>query len=325
MGRCFYSGKASKGRALCNIPVNSHSWRAPSQANPGFLCGKIIDGFYEVHLGAKNGVKAQNYEFKVAKMDSTHGGSYSNWMRNICAKYDMKPVCDHPSYCKNDQNALYIGQSSHLAHGNIRDNTKYHASGWNVIKDKWAGLCSYTGTANHNKDRNLWNKALCNMPANSHSWQLPSQANPGFMCGRVMESASTLKTGSSLDKLLAKVRQCRSAGFTVNLGKVPSGGGVGGHRRLQDVYTGSSCSSKILPHRIQAFEAACCPNGNKDCPGGVPKKCTAECAVVYDPFYSACKKNFPRRSQKNMIKVLKECAAIPTAPVAKAIKASGCH
>ena len=34
-GLCGYCGKASKGRALCNIPINSHSWRTPAQANPG--------------------------------------------------------------------------------------------------------------------------------------------------------------------------------------------------------------------------------------------------------------------------------------------------
>jgi hypothetical protein len=99
-------------------------------------------------------------------------------MIKACSKYDMKPVCDHPSYCKNDKNALYLGQSSHIADKSIRDKANYHASGWSVIKDKWTGLCSYTGSAAHSSDRNLWNKALCNIPVNSNTWKLPSEVNP---------------------------------------------------------------------------------------------------------------------------------------------------
>jgi hypothetical protein len=178
VGRCMYTGTSGKTKALCNIPVNTHSWRTPAQANPGFLCAKVVDGFYEVHLGAKNGVPAATYEFKIANMDRLSGGSYSSQMIKACSKYDMKPVCDHPSYCKNDKNALYLGQSSHIADKSIRDKANYHASGWSVIKDKWTGLCSYTGSAAHSSDRNLWNKALCNIPVNTHAWKLPSEVNP---------------------------------------------------------------------------------------------------------------------------------------------------
>ena len=28
----------------------------------------------------------------------------------------MKPVCDHPNYCKSDKEALYIGQTHHMSH-----------------------------------------------------------------------------------------------------------------------------------------------------------------------------------------------------------------
>ena len=39
-GLCSYCNKANQGMALCNIPVNSHSWKKPQQYNPGFMCGR---------------------------------------------------------------------------------------------------------------------------------------------------------------------------------------------------------------------------------------------------------------------------------------------
>ena len=70
-------------------------------------------------LGAKNGVPAQTYRFQMVKA-STTSGKYSDIMINDCKKIGMKPVCDHPSYCKTDKNAVYIGQTHHLAHGGHR-------------------------------------------------------------------------------------------------------------------------------------------------------------------------------------------------------------
>lgn len=134
------------------------------------------------------------------------------------------------------------------------------------------------------------------------------------MCGRLAEDSSNLKKGSSLDKLLARVRLCRKAGTQVSL----DGGGSGHRRRMQTGYTGSSCSRKILPHRIADYNAACCPHGATSCPNGMPKSCSAECAAVYDPFYAACKKNFPKSSKKNMQTLLGMCAKVPTAPIAGA-------
>jgi hypothetical protein len=146
----------------------------------------------------------------------------------------------------------------------------------------------------------------------------------GFMCGRLGENPSSLKKGSTIDKLLARVRACRKAGTAVDIGGGTASGG--GHRRLQagKPYTGSSCSRSILPHRIADYNAACCPQGATSCPKGMPLKCTAECALVYDPFYAACKQNFPRASQKNMKSLLGMCGKVPTAPVAAALKKSHC-
>jgi hypothetical protein len=40
-GLCSYTAAARGDYALCNIPVNTQSWRNPGQYNPGFVCGKI--------------------------------------------------------------------------------------------------------------------------------------------------------------------------------------------------------------------------------------------------------------------------------------------
>ena len=98
-------------------------------------------------------------------------------MREVCNDLGMKPVCDHPSYCRNDGLSLWIGQSSHLSHKGTRNNNNYSPGGFAAIRDRWNGLCVYTNNARGNY-------ALCNIPINSHAWRHPGQWNPGFMCGR---------------------------------------------------------------------------------------------------------------------------------------------
>ena len=127
-------------------------------------------------LGAKNGVLANTYTFRVTTASST-SGSYSSIMIKDCAKHGMKPVCDYPGYCKNDNAALYIGQTYHIAYAPYRNINSYFPSGWSSIKDKWSGLCVYVAKANGNY-------ALCNQPTNSHAWRQASQSK-NFMCGKV--------------------------------------------------------------------------------------------------------------------------------------------
>ena len=146
------------------------------------LCGDT--GFITVALGAHNGVRAHNYVFKIAKLKRPTYASYSSQMIRACSKLSMKPVCDHPSYCRADDKALYIGNDNHIAYKPHRNTLKYHAKGWERIKDKWVGLCSYTGSAGGSKDQNAKNGALCNIPVNTHSWKSAKAANVGFMCGR---------------------------------------------------------------------------------------------------------------------------------------------
>ena len=47
----------------------------------------------------------QYFEFKEVKL-STRFGSYSALMIAACAKYGMKPVCDHPRFCQWDDSTI---------------------------------------------------------------------------------------------------------------------------------------------------------------------------------------------------------------------------
>ena len=80
----------------------------------------------------------------------------------------MKPICDYPSYCKNDASALYIGQTSHIAYKPYRSNTSYMPSGFEKVKSMWDGLCSYTANANGNNDTSSTSNG---MVALSKNWR----------------------------------------------------------------------------------------------------------------------------------------------------------
>ena len=106
-----------------------------------------------------------------------------------CSKYGMKPVCDHPTYCKNDKAALYLGQAGHIAYPPHRNTDSYFPSGWSSIKSHWTGLCSYTA-------KGKGNYALCNIPTSSHAWVSPgSSLRRDFICGRWAEVSFRAKLG----------------------------------------------------------------------------------------------------------------------------------
>jgi len=159
-----------------------NSWTRGGQAVAYYVEGEG-DGSspFVVSLGAKNGAKGGRYEFRVVKASST-SGKYQDIMIKECSKYGMKPVCDHPHYCKSDSKALYIGQTHHIAYPGHRNNNGYFPSNWNTVARKWDGLCSYT--AHHGAPR-----ALCNVPSNTHSWQY-AKDQPKFVCGKVAGAAS---------------------------------------------------------------------------------------------------------------------------------------
>ena len=128
------------------------------------------------------GLPARTYEFRITKL-SSNSGSYSKNMISECKDFGMKPVCEHRAWCQNDKNSLYIGQNSYLAHGYYRryrwsSYSRWFPTGFANIRNRWNGLCAYTGNANRNY-------AVCNVPSNGYQWRHPGQYNPGFVCGRV--------------------------------------------------------------------------------------------------------------------------------------------
>merc|ERR1719409_1406960 len=141
-GLCVYSNNAAGARGLCNIPINTHSWRYPSQADPGFICGKQQNVMFSGFLAARNGVSARQYNFKVTRL-TDKSGKFADGMIAKCAELGMKPVCDHPSYCAKDPTALYIGQDHHIGYPGHRNNNRYFPSGWDEIADHWKGMCNY--------------------------------------------------------------------------------------------------------------------------------------------------------------------------------------
>ena len=84
---------------------------------------------------------------------------------------------DHPEFCKNDADAIYLGQDFHLSFAKHRDNPTLNPKGFDKIASYFAGLCVYAAKQNAGGKT-----AMCNIPINSHWWNSPAQANPGFVC-----------------------------------------------------------------------------------------------------------------------------------------------
>merc|ERR1740123_507994 len=156
-GVCGYTGRA---KAQCNFPANGHGEQSISERYNTFVCGRAMQ--FRGVLGKMNGLPERKYTFQVVKT-KIRGKRISNAMVEECSARGMKPVCDHPSYCRNDKKALYIGQKHHIAYRPHRQTTSYFPKGWKEISGAWDGMCSYT--AGHGTG------ALCNYPLNTHSWQ----------------------------------------------------------------------------------------------------------------------------------------------------------
>ena len=160
-------------------PVCGHPDHCKSDARSiylgqkGYIYNPAAAGF-----GAKNGVPSRAYDWKVLKL-SSRSGSYTANMISQCKKEGMKPVCDHPNYCRNDANAIYIGQTNHISYRPHRLNNNYMPTGFKSVENLFQGRCVYTANANGNY-------ALCNIPGNSHSWRNPSQADVGFVCAKAI-------------------------------------------------------------------------------------------------------------------------------------------
>ena len=101
-------------------------------------------------------------------------------MVEACGLLDMKPVCEHPSYCGSDrEKSLYIGQASHLSYSPYRNINSWFPSGFAPAKSLFYRqmTCYYSGNNRGN--------ALCNVPINSHGWYYPSNTPTlRIMCGK---------------------------------------------------------------------------------------------------------------------------------------------
>ena len=89
-----------------------------------------------------------------------------------CAKYLMRPVCEAPTYCKDDPASVYLGQPEHL----LRDNAPVPA-GFADVRHHWKGRCSYAGSRKGAS-------ALCQLRS-SGNWKWVKSAtmmDPGFIC-----------------------------------------------------------------------------------------------------------------------------------------------
>ena len=190
LGLCVYANNAAGARGLCNIPTQTHSWRYPAQANPGFMCGQEDKRVFGITFGARGGVKKTKYVFQIVKLTSK-SGKYADLMIKRCKTYAMKPICEHPSYCKNDKKSLYIGQHAHISHPSHRRINSWFPAGWADVSKNWAGLCNYAAKVQGGGN------ALCNLPSNSHSWQGPAGYNPGFMCGQTAGPCKNTQVSNS--------------------------------------------------------------------------------------------------------------------------------
>jgi len=183
-GLCVYTGKEGGGKAMCNVPLKTHKWQELGDSTNSFMCVKVLETIkpklktFKAELEQFDHIPKRMYDFEVAKISKYSGGTFSELMINACKEIGMKPVCDHPQYCANDAKSVFLGQQRHIAYPPQRDNPAYFPKGWEKIKHKWEGLCSYTNT-------NGAGKALCNNPSKTHSWKIPSDTANTFMCARI--------------------------------------------------------------------------------------------------------------------------------------------
>lgn len=170
-GECVYVCALVAGDALSSCWPMADALQGVSSGAAG--AAKIGTPF-SAKLGAKNGAPAREYFFQLTRTSKT-SGSYTTIMEEECAKIGMKPLCDHPSYCKNNDKSIYIGQTEHVAHKPHRDDNNRYPSGWSAVKARFPqSFCTYT--VNHGGHE----KALCTT-GGGHAWHTPSQ-NPNIMC-----------------------------------------------------------------------------------------------------------------------------------------------
>merc|ERR1712232_1361908 len=175
---CAFTGPhGGRHQTLCTNG-NSHSWYTQANGVRDIMCVATPpyqpDDPFQGELQGKNGANTGVYKFQRIRIQSV-SGNYDTIMINECGKREMKPLCDHPSYCKADPRATYIGQSNHIAYGPHRNQDSYFPAGWSQIKGKFPeDFCTFTGPHGGT------GRTLCTS-GSSHAWRSPSE-NREIMC-----------------------------------------------------------------------------------------------------------------------------------------------
>lgn len=193
-GLCSYTGDQGNGRALCNIPAKTHKWKKMQQdLADAFMCGRIAE--FTVTMKHFGDTPGREYKFRVATTEK-RSKSFSKAMIEVCQEYGMKPVCDHPKYCKDDKQSIYIGQKKHIAYQAHRLDDKNFPSGWNAqLKAAFEGICVYTGTQGSGK-------AICNIPLKKHNWEKMSDDANSFMCAKITKEDTKRERAPHLPKMI---------------------------------------------------------------------------------------------------------------------------
>jgi hypothetical protein len=179
---CAFSGSSGGTQNTLCTNGNSHAWYNVNQRRD-IMCVTTPpyepDAAFEGQLGGRNGADPGTYRFQKRRAQTT-SGNYDTVAINECAKVNMKPLCDNPSYCKGDSRSVYIGQDNHMAYPPHRNQDSYFPSGWAQLKGKFpAEFCAFTGA--HGSVA----RTLCTS-GNSHAWKTPAE-NPEIMCATAPE------------------------------------------------------------------------------------------------------------------------------------------
>jgi len=190
---CTFTGPhGGTARTLCTHG-SSHAWRTPAEL-PEIMCVKAPpykpDPPFSGELGSRNGAPGGKYTFQKVRITAT-SGNFDTVMVNECSKKGMKPLCDHPSYCRNDARSTYIGQNNHMAYPPHRNQDSYFPSGWSNLKQQFPhDFCAFTGP------HGGAHQTLCTN-GNSHSWYNINQARD-IMCvkapGQAQQQSVAIRT-----------------------------------------------------------------------------------------------------------------------------------
>jgi hypothetical protein len=189
-GVCSYTrNHGGHHRTLCQQSNGHHAWKHP-ETGMKLACASPDLTFapFGASLESKHGVPKAMYVFQLVKATSSGGSFTDNYVKE-CAKINMKPLCDHRNYCRNDGRAMYIGQDHHIAHKPHRDHPHYMPKGFEKVKDRFNGACTYT------ERHGGHHQTLCQQSNGHHTWKR-LQAGMKLACVQVEGAPFSVKLES---------------------------------------------------------------------------------------------------------------------------------